>query len=137
MTPHPLAAAAAVGAGGFLGTLVRYAVALQAQRLSGPWPWGTLCVNVAGCLFIGILSHLRPAGLSPELRLFLTIGFCGGLTTLSSMVYETAALGRASGPAAGVAYLALTLVASFGAYVAGLRLAHATGRLAAIVSWTP
>lgn len=46
-------------------------------------PVGTLAVNLAGCLLIGILYGLfdRGTAASPELRLFLAVGFCGGFTT--------------------------------------------------------
>ena len=49
-----------------------------------------MVVNVAGCLFIGLLYGWfeRADVLSPEWRLFLTVGFCGGFTTFSTFVHE-------------------------------------------------
>ncbi len=49
-----------IGSGGFLGSVARYLVSSWAQRLSGSaeFPYGTLAVNVLGCLVIGVLSWL-------------------------------------------------------------------------------
>ena len=53
-------------------------------------PIGTLAVNVLGCLLIGMIYSLAEQKniLSPELRIFLSVGFCGGFTTFSSFVFE-------------------------------------------------
>lgn len=65
----------------------------RATAASG-FPWGTLAVNVAGCLAIGLLYGLFERGnlLNAELRLFLTVGFCGGFTTFSTFIHENYAL---------------------------------------------
>lgn len=54
------------------------------------FPVGTLAVNLAGCLLIGILYGLfdRGTAASPELRLFLAVGLCGGFTTFSTFINE-------------------------------------------------
>ncbi len=82
-----------VGAGGFLGAVMRYLAggAVQAAARYGHFPWGTLAVNVAGCLLIGFvagLAELRSV-FTPEQRLFLITGFLGGFTTFSAYGYET------------------------------------------------
>ncbi|MEK7855013.1 MAG: fluoride efflux transporter CrcB [Acidobacteriota bacterium] len=54
------------------------------------FPFGTFAVNILGCLLIGMVFGLsqRHEWLSPELRMFLTVGFCGGFTTFSAFAYE-------------------------------------------------
>ncbi len=88
--------AAAVFLGGGLGAVTRYAVGLLARRL-GPataWPWGTFAVNVVGCVAAGWLAwwfaHRGPV--APALRLGVTTGFLGGLTTFSAFAHESVGL---------------------------------------------
>ena len=84
-----------VGVGGFVGSVFRYWLALFIGRqLSSTFPLGTLTVNVLGCLLIGILAGLSERGtiLSPETRILLTTGFCGGFTTFSTFSYESITL---------------------------------------------
>lgn len=82
-----------VGAGGFLGSVARYAVGGLAQRLAPEalFPWGTLAVNVIGCLLIGFAVSLgeTKGWLGPGGRAFLLVGLLGGFTTFSSFGYET------------------------------------------------
>lgn len=61
------------------------------------FPVGTLAVNLAGCLLIGILYGLfdRGTAKSPELRLFLAVGLCGGFTTFSTFINENFLMTRA------------------------------------------
>ncbi|MCX6238323.1 MAG: fluoride efflux transporter CrcB, partial [Bacteroidia bacterium] len=51
------------------------------------FPWGTFTVNIVGCLLIGIFYGMSERGnlMSPEVRIFLTVGICGGFTTFSSL----------------------------------------------------
>jgi fluoride exporter len=81
-----------VGVGGFVGSVVRYSFSLSLQRYSVVVPMGTLMANLVGCFLIGIIAQMSMlAGLlTPEARLVLAVGFCGGLTTASTMIYETA-----------------------------------------------
>lgn len=89
---------ALVGAGGALGAAARYLVGLATHRglAPGAFPWGTLAVNLAGCLLIGLGAGLAETrgGLANEARLFLFVGVLGGFTTFSSFGYETFALLR-------------------------------------------
>lgn len=81
-----------VGLGGLIGALMRFSATLVAARFSLSFPWGTLVSNLAGCFMIGAIMTLAIDSdlLSPELRLFLATGICGGFTTMSSFVYELA-----------------------------------------------
>ncbi len=81
-----------VMAGGSLGALSRYGVALLAARLIGTrFPWGTLIVNLTGCFLIGFVYSLgaRNSLVSPSVRLFFMTGYLGALTTFSSFALET------------------------------------------------
>jgi CrcB protein len=81
-----------VGVGGFIGTVVRYFTSNLIHKLFPTnFPLGTLVVNLAGCLLIGVIIGLFEKGsiLSLELRLFLTVGFCGGFTTFSAFLNDT------------------------------------------------
>jgi len=111
-----------VGAGGFAGSVARYGLSITAQRLSIEWPVGTLAANVLGCLVIGIITAVFARGetLSPETRLVLATGFCGGFTTMSSLVYETAAMIRASEYLHAFMYAAGTFFLSLAAFAVGV-----------------
>lgn len=85
-----------VGAGGFAGAVARYLVALALPFIGTGLPFGTFIVNLSGCLLIGFISELSITSslVSPELRLLLATGFCGGFTTFSSYMYEIMSLLR-------------------------------------------
>lgn len=86
-----------VGAGGFLGTVSRFLASRYIQNnILSTFPYGTFIVNVVGCLLIGIFYGLSEKGntLSPDWRMFLTVGFCGGFTTFSTFANENMALLR-------------------------------------------
>ncbi len=76
-----------IGFGGFIGTIARFLISRYFQlHLSTLFPWGTFIVNLMGCFLIGIIYGISEKGnfLSPEVRLFLTVGLCGGFTTFST-----------------------------------------------------
>ncbi len=84
-----------VAFGSGLGGMLRYFISDFVQRSSPSlFPYGTLTVNVVGSFILGlILFYLDSLKLiSSEMRLFLTIGLCGGLTTFSTFSYETVKL---------------------------------------------
>ncbi len=84
--------AAVVGIGGFLGALARYGLSGFVHRFAATsgFPYGTLVVNLFGCLLIGILAGLMEGRqmFGPEFRLFALIGVLGGFTTFSTFGYE-------------------------------------------------
>jgi len=85
-----------VGLGGFLGAVLRYAISglVQDWSKSIDFPYGTLAVNIIGCLIIGLLSYVSESrGLfSAEMRLFVFIGILGSFTTYSTFSNEAMAL---------------------------------------------
>jgi CrcB protein len=112
---------------GALGTGARYLVGLWAgQRLGASFPWGTFIVNLAGCFLIAVViqTALNLASFPPTLRLALTTGFMGGLTTYSSFAYETTRLAQDGALGAAFLNFALTTVACFGAVLLGLAVAQ-------------
>ncbi|HPF99874.1 MAG TPA: fluoride efflux transporter CrcB [Kiritimatiellia bacterium] len=112
-----------VGAGGFVGSVARYLLSVALQSYSFVFPAGTLLANVAGCFLIGVLSQITLSGsLSPGTRLALGVGFCGGFTTASSFVYETAQFLREGEYFHGGSYVVGTLAASFISFYAGVLL---------------
>ncbi|HPE85777.1 MAG: fluoride efflux transporter CrcB [Bacteroidales bacterium] len=75
------------GLGGFIGTVLRFIITRYIQFSAvSVFPWGTFVVNLLGSLLLGIVFGLSEKGnlLSPEWRIFLTVGICGGFTTFSS-----------------------------------------------------
>ncbi len=81
-----------VGFGGFIGTVFRFLISRYIQEsFTSIFPWGTLIVNILGSLLIGIFFGISEKGnlMSPEWRIFLTVGICGGFTTFSSISNES------------------------------------------------
>lgn len=85
----------AVGIGGFLGSVARYLISLRMNEMypESFIPYGTLIVNVVGSFLLGVIMEFSiRSDMNTTLRLFLSTGIMGGLTTFSTMSYETIAL---------------------------------------------
>ena len=87
-----------VGAGGFIGSVLRYLVSGWVQQSANrlDFPYGTLVVNVLGCFIIGLLAQFgdKYGTFSNESRAILVIGVLGGFTTFSSFGNDTVNLIR-------------------------------------------
>ncbi|MEO3750859.1 fluoride efflux transporter CrcB [Streptomyces sp. B6B3] len=115
--------------GGMVGAPLRYLTDRTLRlrlRTASDFPWGILCVNVAGCLILGVLTGAVAAGAaSTEWRLLLGTGLCGALTTYSTFSYETVRLAERGAGWLAAANVALSVLAGLGATVTGLTLAEA------------
>ncbi len=117
-----------IGLAGAVGALSRYGISAGLSRIAGSaFPWGTLAVNVVGCLIIGFVMHvsLTTNAIPHQWRVAITVGFLGALTTFSSFSYETIQLIEKSAYLAAMGNVGLNMVLGLCATVAGL----AIGRL--------
>jgi CrcB protein len=117
----------AILAGGVLGALARAGLDRLIPLRPGTWPWATFTANVAGTILLAYLATRLQERLPPSTfrRPLLATGFCGALTTFSTLQVELVRLVRDGDAALAVAYLAATLavglVAAYGVTVATRR----------------
>jgi CrcB protein len=81
-----------VGIGSFLGGSLRYVTSTMMKNVCGQdLPWGTLTVNLLGCLVFGLIFALfsKYATTSSPWYLLFTTGICGGFTTFSTFANES------------------------------------------------
>ncbi len=112
-----------IAAGGALGAIGRYAVMVgMGHWTHGPFPYGTLLVNVVGCFLFGALIETMALVWSPsaELRAFLVIGVLGAFTTFSTFSLDAYYLYERGAYAAAGAYVAASVVLSLLGLVGGL-----------------
>jgi CrcB protein len=108
-----------VVAGAAIGAPLRYLTDRFMQaRHDSVFPWGTLAVNVVGCLVLGALSGSGAAATSPIAELVGT-GFCGTLTTYSTFSYETVRLAQQRAYFYAATNVLVSLVAGLGAVLIG------------------
>jgi CrcB protein len=123
----PVAAIAAVGGGAAVGAWARWGLSLLLNPLFPTVPLGTLASNLVGGFLMGVcmalISHYE--AMSPELRLLLTTGFLGGLTTFSTFSAETATLLSRGQLGWGAALIGAHVVGSVACTFAGIAIASA------------
>lgn len=122
----------AVFAGGFLGAVARAELAQALPAAAGEWPWATFAVNVVGAFLLGYfttrLQERLP--LSSYRRPLLGTGFCGALTTFSTMQIELLRMLDADRAGLALAYAVVSVAAGFVAVAAAtnlVRRARVTG----------
>jgi CrcB protein len=115
-----------VCAGSALGGGARYLVSLwTASRGWTAFPWATLIVNITGCFLIMLIATIAAATTMPaNLRLFLTTGIMGGLTTYSTFDFEATMFLQSGARLSALIYVAATLVACFIAGMIGIAVAR-------------
>ena len=112
----------AVGAGGFIGACLRYGIGqLVVRRWGIAFPYGTLAVNVLGCLAIGVVMGVieERGALSETTRLFVAVGVLGAFTTFSTFGYETLRLMRDGQPGLALGNALANLLLGLGAVWVG------------------
>jgi CrcB protein len=113
--------------GGMVGASLRYLTdrAVQARH-DTVFPWGTLTVNIVGCLTLGVLAGAVSYGAaSHSVQLLLGTGLCGALTTYSTFSYETIRLVESGARLVAAANVVAGLSAGLVAAFTGAALAHA------------
>jgi CrcB protein len=111
-----------VALGGSIGSAARYGITrLAEQHRLLPFPLGTFIVNITGCLLIGIFSALAEKNnwLSPQWRLLLTTGLCGGFTTFSAFAAENLHLLKNNHTPLALLYTASSVLLGIGAVWVG------------------
>ena len=109
-----------VALGGAVGSVCRYLISRMADT---SFPWTTLCVNVLGSLLIGIRVGLVNKGvLSPEMKLLLVTGFCGGFTTFSTFANESFSMMKAGDVLLSAIYVGASVTIGILTVWAGTRL---------------
>lgn len=113
--------------GAAVGAPLRYLTDRAVQlRHDTVFPWGTLVVNVTGCLILGLLTGAASAGqVSEHLRLLIGTGLCGALTTYSTFSYETLRLSETGAAFYAAANGIVSVTAGLGAASAGVSFAQA------------
>lgn len=123
----------ATGCGAFIGACLRYVLGLGLNPLFPTIPLGTLAANLLGGLIMGLVMALfaQFQALSPELRLFVTTGFLGGLTTFSTFSAETVTLMLRQEYAWALAIICLHLIGTLAMTLLGFALVQGLSR-----AWT-
>jgi CrcB protein len=127
-TLHP-GTIAAIALGGAAGTLGRVELSRLIPTTTNGFPWPTLTANIIGAFVLGLVIVMVVDRLAPTryIRPLIGTGFCGGLTTFSTLVVEIDLLVKAGRVALAIGYLAASLVAGMVAVYAGMALARTTG----------
>lgn len=114
-----------VAIGSAIGGVARFLLGGALQRSNSSFPFGTLTVNVLGAFAIGLVARyaLDSPDFSPELRVFITTGLCGGFTTFSAFSLETVELMERGHAPAAITYVAASLTLGLLATAAGITLA--------------
>ena len=106
--------------GALVGAPARYVVdKAVTARVSSGFPWGTLVVNLTGCLLLGLISG---ATLSAGVVALLGTGFCGAYTTYSTFGYEAVSLAEKARRRVALGYVLVSVVAGVGLAAAGYAL---------------
>jgi len=110
-----------VAIGGAVGSVLRYLLSC----INTSFPWGTFAVNILGSLLIGLLVGLVSKGvLSPEMKLLMVTGFCGGFTTFSTFANESFGMMKAGDVLQMALYVGVSVVIGILAVWGGMALSN-------------
>ena len=112
--------------GGGLGATGRYLTTLACSKICACFPLGTLSVNIIGSFIMGFgfLLFMEKISVPNEFKLFLTVGFCGGLTTFSTFSLDVWNMFFAGEFLKAALYILLSIILSLGALFAGVMVAE-------------
>lgn len=106
-----------IAAGGVVGATLRWGVSELIETTT--FPWATLTVNIVGAALLAVVLH---AGLAMTSTVSIAVGFCGGLTTFSTMALEVVELADEGRAAVAGIYVVLSLALGLVGYLVGRRL---------------
>lgn len=112
---------------GAIGTLARYGLqGLVQTRMVTTFPYGTLLINLSGCLLLGFIGQLtlNRMLISSDMRIAIAVGLFGGYTTFSSFGWETAKMLEDGEWLRATTYVGASVIAGLLLSVAGIRLAN-------------
>lgn len=114
-----------VALGGAIGAVLRYLTNVGAKQAFGPgYPYGTLIVNIVGSFLMGFLVVYLARKGGNDLAPFLMTGVLGGFTTFSAFSLDTLTIWERGEPVSAFLYVAVSVLASLAAIVAGLSVAR-------------
>ena len=110
-----------IGCGSFIGGAARYIISAAMKAMSKGFPWGTLIVNLVGCLVIGLLWGFfsKNSSESSSWALFMIVGICGGFTTFSTFSKEALMMLQAGNFISLLAYVTISVIAGIALVAAG------------------
>ena len=126
MIPDILKNTIMVGCGSFIGGAARYLISVAMKTMSKGFPWGTLVVNLVGCLVIGLLWGFFSKNFSESSSwaLFMTVGICGGFTTFSTFSKEALIMLQSGNIVGLISYIGVSVIAGVALVAAGYYLAR-------------
>jgi CrcB protein len=124
MIPDILKNTLMVSCGSFIGGAARYLVSIAMKTVGKGFPWGTLIVNLAGCLTIGLLWGIfsKTSSEGNSWALFLMVGVCGGFTTFSTFSKEALAMLQTGNIMELLAYIGISVIIGIALVAAGYHL---------------
>ncbi len=113
-----------VGAGSLIGGTGRYLVSLAMKGVGKGFPWGTVLVNLLGCLLIGLIWGFfsRTTSQDNTWFLFLSVGVCGGFTTFSTFSKEALTMLQCGNHWGFLTYIGISVIAGLALVALGYAL---------------